>query len=608
MEMETAAIAAVALVGLAVAVVNLLARRLRVPPVLLYLIVGVVGGRSVTNFFHPDELGEIFPVGLEVLVGLLVFEGAFSIDVHYLRRVGAVVRNLLTVGLVITFVSGALLAGLLEVLPWRTALMFGALVTVTGPTVIGPLVRATRLNDRVRAVLLGEGVLIDPLGAILAVVMLHFAIAGFHIEDIWWAPMRLGGGFLFGLVGVAAVRGVIRLHDELSPREMLLLLMGASIATFGFSEHLMEGSALTAMATMGVVLAGMHLPHAEEVRDFEDEFSRILIAGIYVLAASTLELQLLFDLWPRGFIVVLALMVLVRPLSVAICSLRSDLRLNERGYIAAIAPRGVVAVALAAFAGERLGEELDGGHLTALVFLTVAVTIAVQSTYAAPLARRMEVRAMRALIAGAGKVSRRIGAQLRAGGFDVTLIDQNEDAVARARAERLEAEVGDASNVSLLRKLGGEEAAIAVGATDSDEVNLLFCQYMRAESPEASAFARVEQSDAVEAFRRAGIATIGADDAIADAMMTMIGQPALWEALALGGEDRLTVEILVGAGLDGLRVRDLALPHQVLVLLVRRADADEVPHGETRLERGNRLLLFGSAGVVTEARERLSAR
>ncbi len=608
MEMESAAIAAVGLVGLAVAVVNLLARRLRVPPVLLYLIVGVVGGRSVTSFFHPDELGEIFPVGLEVLVGLLVFEGAFSIDVHYLRRVGGVVRNLLTVGLVITFASGALLAGLLDVLPWRTALMFGALVTVTGPTVIGPLVRATRLNDRVRAVLLGEGVLIDPLGAILAVVTLHFAIAGFHIDDIIWAPTRLGGGFLFGLAGVAAVRGVVRLHPQLSAREMTLLLIGASIATFGFAERLLEGSALTAMATMGVVLAGMHLPHAEEVRSFEDEFSRILLAAIYVLAASTLELRLLFDLWPMGFIAVLGLMLLVRPLSVAICSLRSDLRLHERAYIAAIAPRGVVAVALAAFAGETLGEELDGGHLTALVFLTVAMTIGVQSTYAAPLARRLEVRAMRALIAGAGKVSRRIGAQLRAGGFDVTLIDPNEDAVARARAERLEAEAGDASNVALLRKLGGGEAAIAVAASDSDHVNLLFCQYMRSENPEATVYARVEQSDAVDAFRQAGIATVGADDAIADAMMTVIGQPALWEALALGGEDRLTVEFTVSAGMDGLRMRDLGLPHDVLVLLVRRDNEDVVPYGETVIMRGNRLLLFGGAEAVAEARERLALR
>ena len=116
-------------------------------------------------------------------------------------------RNLLTVGLLTTFLVGTLLAGLLEVLPWRTAFMFGALVSVTGPTVIGPLVRSVRLNDHVRAVLLGEGVLIDPLGAILAVVVLQFALSGLHAEPFLWVPSRLIGGAAIGLVGVLIVRG-----------------------------------------------------------------------------------------------------------------------------------------------------------------------------------------------------------------------------------------------------------------------------------------------------------------------------------------------------------------------------------------------------------------
>ena len=154
----------------------------------------MLAGPSVFAVFDPADLDEVFATSLEVLVGLLVFEGAFSIDVQFLRRVGAVVRNLLTVGLVITFVSGALLAGLLDVLPWRTAFMFGALVTVTGPTVIAPLVRATKLNDHVRAVLLGEGVLIDPLGAILAVVVLQFALGGLHADPLLWVPSRLSAG------------------------------------------------------------------------------------------------------------------------------------------------------------------------------------------------------------------------------------------------------------------------------------------------------------------------------------------------------------------------------------------------------------------------------
>ena len=513
------------------------------------------------------------------------------------------VRNLLTVGLVITFVSGALLAGLLDVLPWRTAFMFGALVTVTGPTVIAPLVRATRLNDHVRAVLLGEGVLIDPLGAILAVVVLQFALSGLHADPFLWVPSRLLGGVGFGLLGVAGVRAVLYLHRTPPAGDMTLLLLGMSLATRALAERALPDAGLTAMATMGVVLAGLHLPHAEQVRSFEDELSRILLAAVYVLSAATLELELVLELWPEGFVVVLGLMLVVRPLAVAVSARGSDLMRREQMYIAAIAPRGVVAIALAAFAGEALGEELRGPELTALVFLTVALTVGVPSTYAAPLARWLEVRAMRALVAGAGSISRRVGAQLAAGGFDVVLVDPDGDAVAEARGEGLRAELGDASDVGLMEQLGAKETTLAVAATDSDQANLLFCQYVLAENPEASVFSRVAQGGALEAFRRSGIHAVDEHDAVAEAMMAVIGQPVRHDALAPHGRERLMAEFEVGSGLDGRRIRDLRLPERVLV---RRGGEDVIPNGETLLRRGNRLLLFGGADAVREARSQLA--
>lgn len=272
--MEEAVLSAVGIVGLVVPVAYMLARRLHVPIVVIYLLVGALAGPSLLGLVDPHELGEPFHITLELLVALIVFEGAFSIDVAHLRRVGRVVRNLLTVGLAITFLMATLLAGLTDVLPWRAAFLFGALVTVTGPTVIGPLVRSIRLNDHVRAVLLGEGVLIDPVGALLAIVVLDFTLSGLETSPLLWAPSQLLGGAALALVEFAIVRGALWLNREPSSAETSLLLFGASIATFGLAERVLPGSGLTAVAVLGVSLAATKIPHAEDVRSFEDESGR----------------------------------------------------------------------------------------------------------------------------------------------------------------------------------------------------------------------------------------------------------------------------------------------------------------------------------------------
>ena len=605
--METAALSALGVIGFAVAVTNMMSRRVRLPPVLIFLVIGAIAGPSALRLVEPEKIGEIFPVTLEVLVAIIVFEGAFSIDVPYLWRVGSVVRNLLTVGLLITFGLAALFAGLLDVLPWRTALLFGALVTVTGPTVISPLVRQIRLNDHVRAVLLGEGVLIDPIGAVFAIVMLDVALSGLETNPFLFVPARLALGAAAGVVGALVVRLVLRINRDPAPVDATLLLLGMSVATFAAAESVLSDSGLAAMAVMGLALAARPIPHADEVRAFEDDLSKVLVGAIYILAVATVDLELIRDLWPRGFLVILGLMVVVRPIAVWISAYRSDLNWRERSYIGMIGPRGVVAAAIAAFAGDALGPEEGGDVLTALVFLTVFLTVAVQSTYAGPMADLLGVKAMRAIIAGAGAVARRVGSKLTNDGYDVTMIDLDRDAIARAGTVGLEVEEGDATDVRFLESLDADEVKIAVGATDSDQANLLFCQYLITASPEAEVYSRVSQPGAADSFRAAGIHTVSSQEAQSQALIDLIGAPLITEALAPGSGERTTVSVPVGSGLHGRRVRDLDLPERVLVLLIQRDGQDLVPHGNSVLARGDRMLLFGRAEPVAEARRQLIA-
>jgi NhaP-type Na+/H+ or K+/H+ antiporter len=605
--MEAAALSALGAIGFAVAVTIMVSRRMRLPPVLIFLVMGAIAGPSVLHIVDPDEIGEIFPITLEVLVAIIVFEGAFSIDVPYLRRVGSVVRNLLTVGVLITFGFGALLAVGLDVLPWKTALLFGALVTVTGPTVISPLVRQVRLNERVRAVLLGEGVLVDPIGAIFSIVMLDVALSGAgDIDPFVFVISRLLGGAVLGIAGAGAVTIVLRINRGPTPVESTLLLLGMSVATFAFAENWLNDSGLAAMAVMGVILAATKIPHAEEVRSFEDDLSKVMVGAIYILAVATVDLEVIRALWPAGFVVVLGLMVVVRPVAVFVSALGSDLSLRERSYIGLIGPRGVVAAALAAFAGEALGPDQFGETLTALVFLTVFLTVAIQSTYAGVVADLLGVKAMHAIIAGAGAIARRIGRQLADGGYDVTLVDNSADSVVRAREAGLAVVEANATDVHALEEAGAANARIGVAATDSDQVNLLFCQYINAASAEAEVYARVTQGGAVDAFQAAGIRTVDTQEALSQAMIDLIGAPLLTEALGSTGE-RVILDLPVGSGLDQRRIRDLALAGGVLILLVERHGEDLVPHGNTVLQRGDRMLLFGRAEAVHQAREQLMA-
>lgn len=197
------------------------------------------------------------------------------------------------------------------------------------------------------------------------------------------------------------------------------------------------------MAVMGVALAASPIPHGDEVRSFKDDLSKLLVGAVYILAVATVDLELIRDLWPRGFLVILGLMVVVRPIAVWISAYRSDLSWRERTYIGLIGPRGIVAAAIAAFAGDALGPEAGGDVLTALVFLTVFLTVAVQSTYAGRMADLLGVKAMRAIIAGAGSVARRVGRGLADDGYDVTLMDLDRDAIGRARAGATRRERGE---------------------------------------------------------------------------------------------------------------------------------------------------------------------
>jgi len=603
--MEQSLLSSLGVIGFAIAITIILSRKVKLPTVLIFLIIGIVAGPSVLDLVSPSNFEEVFRLSLEILVAIIVFEGAFSIDVSYLRRVGGVVRNLLTVGFIISATLSALIVGYFEILPWHIASLFGVLVAVTGPTVIAPLVRQVRVNDRVRAVLMGEAVLVDPIGAVISIVVLDIVLFGPETTILFFAPIRLIGGIMIGMFGAISVLLVLKIYRDIEPIETTLLLLGMSVTTFAVSENVLDHSGLAAMAVMGLILASRKIPHSEQVRSFEDDLSKMLIGAVYILAVATVDLTAIQGLWPYGFIVCACLMLIIRPVAVFVSAMGSDLSMREKTYISLIGPRGVVAAALAAFAGEILGPEYYGDTLTALVFLTVFLTVAIQSTYADIVAKLLGVKAMKAIIAGANPIACRVGHQLINQGYDVILVENNHALVIQAQKEGLETIEAEITDVKMLDAAGASNVAIGIGTTTSDEVNLLFCQYLRAASPDAKVYAHATSTDVVSAFEQSKIETVDVEIALSQAMLDCIAAPLLTEALGTG--DRIIIDVPIGSGLNKRKIRDLGLPESVLILLLQRQGEDLVPHGNTVLTRGDRILLFGLIETVQGARKELMA-
>ena len=387
-------------------------------------------------------------------------------------------------GLLITPAVGAVAAYLFLDFGWRVAFLFGALVTVTGPSVITPLLRSLRVDDRLRDILASEGVIIDPLGALLTLFLLEIAVAESldPAGPTQWVLERLliGGGI--GAGGALVVYLLSRFVERLSSREVALLVIGGAVATFALAESLGEESGLVAMVVMAIAIGNISLPHRESVHEFQESLTAWLIASVYVLLAAGIRIDDLTALWPEGVIVVASLALIARPLVVVLASFRSGLGWREQAFLSGVAPRGVVAASLAGIVAVEASALAGGGdarELVAMVFVVILLTIGIQSAYAGTLARLLKVQPMTTVVAGAGEVGRRAATLLAGGGEPVLVVETDEAAVMRAREDGLEVLIGDIADAEVLERAGVAEAKALLLATPDDAQNLLAAQLAR---------------------------------------------------------------------------------------------------------------------------------
>jgi NhaP-type Na+/H+ or K+/H+ antiporter len=615
--MEVTAQTLVQMIAVAIAVgmlAQVLAQKIRLPSIVLLLGLGILVGPDGVGWIDTLAFGRGLEAIVTIAVALILFEGGLQLHYVDLAAVGRTVRNLVTIGAAITVIGATAAAHFVAGFPWRLAILFGAIVSVTGPTVINPLLERVRVQRRLDTVLRGEGLVIDPIGAIFAVVVLELLMTA--DSSIWTGmrefALRMGLGVVVGLAGGWVLGRILRMRRLLAEEIENLVVLAWVLALFAISERLAGESGLAAVVIAGMTVRGESIPRQQRLRRFKSELSILFLSLLFILLSAHLRLSTIAAVGWRGVAVVLLLMWVVRPLNVLASTVRGDMTWRERLFVMWICPRGVVAISISSFiaillasgspeaARARLGPE-DGQALVALVFLTIAITVVVQGITAAPMARLLGVAATSSrhvVVVGANALGRIFATLLSEHGLEPLLIDANPINVAHARRVGLPAIVGNALEREVLDEARLEDAGAVVGMTANQEVNFLACQLAAGEYHVPDVHPVL--IDREKGPRNRLVESIGGEPGFAEQ-----ADVAQWSLdLDRGRAELRTAE--VGERAARRTIQELDLGPDALPLLLLRDDDARICHVGLRCASGDRIVALVRAGAAEEFASRVS--
>ncbi|MGE0708439.1 MAG: cation:proton antiporter [Planctomycetota bacterium] len=467
--------------------------RTRLPSILILLLTGLAIGPLARAIFGADlrlldpdlVFGHVLTPVVSLSVAIILYEGGLSLQLREVKDVGHVIRNLVTLGALATWLIGSVLSHALLGLSWPIALLLGAILVVTGPTVIGPLLQQVRPRGAVGPILKWEGIIIDPIGATLAVLVFE-AIRGGRppLALVGDLLLTAAAGCALGVLGARFLVWCLETHalpDNLDNAASLATLLGVVTAANCFHDE----SGLIAATVMGIALANQRRVSIEHVVEFKENLRVLLISALFIVLAARLRAEHLRVALEPGALAFLAALILVaRPLAVLLSTARSSLSRRERLFLACLAPRGIVAAAVASVFALRLAEAgtfapQEVERLVAVTFLVIVSSVTVYGLLAAPLARRLglsEADPQGLLLLGAHPAARELALALAVEGHRLLLVDSNQNNVDAARAVGLEAVHANVLSEFVADELdlGGIGRLLAL--TPNDEVNALACQ------------------------------------------------------------------------------------------------------------------------------------
>jgi CPA1 family monovalent cation:H+ antiporter len=462
-----------------------LAWRLRVPAILFLLASGILLG-PVTGWLDPDAFfGDLLFPFVSLAVAVILFEGSLTLNREEIRGHGSVVRNLITVGVVIIWLSVAAFTHWIIGASWQLSMLFGAIMTVTGPTVIMPMIQAVRPNRTIANILRWEGILVDPLGAILAVLVFAVILASQTV------PTLLGvGGLLVKMLATGLILGggagylwgvVLRRFWVPSYLQNVATLL-IVFTVYAFADLIEAESGLLAVTVMGIWLANTRGISIEGILDFKESLSILLISGLFIILAARLDFDQLRAVgWP-ALLVMLGIQFVGRPVKVFICALGSSLTWQERAALAWIGPRGIIAAAISAVFALRLEEQgvADAGLLVPLAFVVIVGTVVLQSLTAGPLSRLLGVTLPEAegvLIVGANPLATALAKTLKENDIAVVVSHSNWDGLRPARMAGISTFYGNPMSDHADRTLDLTGIGKLFAVSRNGDFNQLACAY-----------------------------------------------------------------------------------------------------------------------------------
>lgn len=460
-----------------------LAWRFRMPAIVLMSIAGLLVG-PILGFINPqDSFGDLFGPIISLAVAIILFEGSLNLDFREIRGFNKPLLRIVTLGAFIAWIAGSLAAHYLAGLSWAVAFVIGGLFIVTGPTVILPLLRQAKLKPKPAAILKWEGIVVDPFGALLAVFA--FECIQFINDEVTLKALLIffAASLFAAFLGFAAGRVLGWMFEIGNVPEFLKspMVFAVVLLTFVLSDEIMHETGLLAVTAMGMTMANMHIASIKDMRHFKENISVLLISSIFVMLTASLNLQTLTRIldW-RIIIFVAAMLFIVRPLSIWLSTIGTDLTNKEKTLIGWIAPRGIVALTVSGYFANVMLEKgyEDADILIALTFALAFSTVVAHGFSISWVAKKLNLVASESpgvLIVGGNRFTTELAKSLHDLQHQVLIMDNSFEHLSEARKLGLNSQVGEILSEQTEYKVDLTPYPLMIAATEVDSYNALVC-------------------------------------------------------------------------------------------------------------------------------------